>query len=326
MPLNYQEALSRINLTSGYHTCNLKDWQILQFCGANTATFLQGQFTCDVRNLNANQAVLGAYCNLQGRMIANFILFNYQDNYYVCLPTSLISDFIKHLKKYAVFSKVIINEIINSHISGLLDLNLVENPLNLLPQKDYEMISASEIIYIKLSGLPSRYLVIVIFPGATPSNNFEKFSNIIPLPRAIWDLGEIFSGVIFIDTHLQEKIIPQRLNWDKVGGISFNKGCYLGQEIVARLHYKGKNKYHLCHVYNETLNSSNIPIGAEILTTDEKPAAELIKQVTIPQLGWHASVILHENYLTETRFFYEGMQLNWIYNTLETGPSNEIII
>ena len=170
--------------------------------GENTAVFLQGQLTCNVREVNETQAVLGACCNNKGRMIANFFILQKNQEYYLLLPKSMIQFTIAHLKKYAIFSKV--------------ELKITDQDINY---------NVPEIVLKELD-------------------------------ENSWCAINISSGFVWIYPKTSGVLIPQMINLQKWGGVSFIKGCFIGQEVIARTEYIGKLKRHL---YRAVLNSQDSP-------------------------------------------------------------------
>ena len=170
--------------------------------GRNAATFLQGQLTCDVRDINEDKGVLGACCNNKGRIIANFFVLKKHQEYYFLLPKSMIQFTIDHLKKYAIVSKVelaIINQDMNYNIPEIVFQELDENS---------------------------------------------------------WHSINISAGLVWIYPRTSGILIPQMINLQKWGGVSFTKKCFIGQEVIARTEYLGKLKRHL---YRAILNSTDSP-------------------------------------------------------------------
>lgn len=183
--------------------------------GADAHKFLQGQLTCDLNNLAIGEIILGAQCNPKGRVIHNFLLGRLGESCYALnLPASLISTAIAALKKYAVFFKVSIEE--DSSLRAVFD----ETTLSL-----NGLIARAQIA-------PNLHVGWVDSKSESQSKLSTKESS-----KRFFELG-----IVFIDLESSEKFTPEEIGLVRAGAVSFKKGCYTGQEIVARMHYKGAHK------------------------------------------------------------------------------------
>lgn len=194
-------------------TLNLnQELAILEVTGTDAATYLQGQLTNDIRELPAKHYQLSAHLNNKGRIIATFIITSpAPDVYYLITPRSVLSKILPRLKMFVLRSKVIISE---SKQQIYLSHKELSGAVNIAINNQYLAISAQQ---------PENTI--------SDSTQWHKFAveNTLPL----------------IYENSQEKIIPQQINWELLGGVNFKKGCYTGQEIVARTHYLGKVKRRL---------------------------------------------------------------------------------
>jgi folate-binding protein YgfZ len=214
----------------------LPDFALLRFSGNDACDFLHGQLTCDVRALPAGRSSYGGYCSPKGRLLASFLLVNEGDAYAMILPATLAEAVRKRLVMYVLRSKVIVNA-----VPGILlgahgaDLAAALLPLNLAaPAAPHEVTLATAGRAIRLPG--NRVLVIAD-----------------PVPAAATDDGswqrlDIAAGIPFILPATQEQFVPQMVNLDLIGALSYSKGCYPGQEIVARTHYLGRLKQRMYRV------------------------------------------------------------------------------
>ena len=209
---------------------------ILTVSGKDAAKLLQGQITCDVNVVSETKSSLGALCNPKGRAITTFLLVKTGDVFLMVLPKELLEAVKKRLQMYVLRSDVTLTD--SSSQLCLLGLRHLDNLSGVLFATTQE-----EIIAVSLSKTESRYLVI-----AEVDKAIELWSNRIgnqgfqPENSEQWRYLDIISGIPWLTTKTSEEFIPQMLNLDLLGGISFNKGCYTGQEIVARTHYLGKAK------------------------------------------------------------------------------------
>ena len=209
---------------------------VLTVSGKDAAKLLQGQITCDVNVVSETKSSLGALCNPKGRAITTFLLVKTGDVFLMVLPKELLEAVKKRLQMYVLRSDVTLTD-----SSGQLCLVGLCHPDN--QSGSLFATTQEEIIAVNLSETESRYLVIAEVDKAIALWS-DRIGNqgFQPENSEQWRYLDIISGIPWLTTETCEEFIPQMLNLDLLGGISFNKGCYTGQEIVARTHYLGKAK------------------------------------------------------------------------------------
>lgn len=209
---------------------------VLMISGKDAAKLLQGQLTCNVNDVTGTKSSPGALCNPKGRVITTFLLVKTGDAFLMVLPEELLEPVKKRLQMYVLRSDVTLTDSSDRHcLIGLCHPSTQNKPLFDTSQQ--------EVITINLSATQSRYLVIAEADKAIALWS-ERVGNqgFQPENSEQWRYLDIISGIPWLTTETSEEFIPQMLNLDLLGGISFNKGCYTGQEIVARTHYLGKTK------------------------------------------------------------------------------------
>jgi len=211
---------------TAYNLQNKKS--IISFSGTDAASFLQGQTTCDVLSLNETNSVFGALCNPKGRVISLFHLVKRDDIFYMTLPSDLCADIIKRLKMFVFRSKVNIDDVTNQFIIIGINETLTEA-------------LASALAYIRYTENDDLALLLI------QNSSIEELSSsfTISSDNNDWENLLISACIPEITAETSEQFIPQMLNLDTLKGISFQKGCYTGQEVVARMHYKGSVKRRL---------------------------------------------------------------------------------
>lgn len=242
--------------------CDLSHWGLLQLQGADTVSFLQGQVTNDVRLLNGTNAHYSGYCNPKGRLLALFLGFSHHDHLHLQLPKALVEPIMKRLKMFVMRSKVDIQDVSDSIIK--IGLNgpqapaLLQKLFSALPPNDYDLVSLENGTLIKLPGLAPRYEILTSTDHAQAIWNMLK-QHATPVGATAWDWLEIQAGIPEVSLKTQEEFVPQMLNLDALNAINYKKGCYTGQEIVARTHYLGKVKRrtHLAHISGYTMPQLN---------------------------------------------------------------------
>ena len=272
--------------------CDLSHLGLLKLSGADTLSFLQGQVTNDIKLLNGHNAHYTAYCNPKGRMLALFLAFLHHDHMHLQMPKELIEPIAKRLKMYVMRSKVVIEDVsepiikigLNGHnaaelLKSLFSIGLTDK----VPQNDYELVNLENATLLKLPGTTARYEIFTDAINAPIIWNALKL-RAKPVGAAGWEWLEIQAGIPEIMLKTQEAFVPQMLNLDLLGGISFKKGCYTGQEIVARTHYLGtvKRRTHLGHI--NTLSQPNV--GGDVLNQQHEVIGKIVRCAPSPTDGY----------------------------------------
>lgn len=267
--------------------CDLSHIGLLQLEGADALTFLQGQVTNDIKLLDGHHAHYTAYCNPKGRMLAFFLAFTHYDHVHLQMPKELIESISKRLKMYVMRSKVVITDVSESIIKmGLNGSNapeLLKSLFTEVPENDYELVSLDNGALLRLPGVIPRY---EIFSDAINSpiiwNAFKK--NAKPVGAACWEWLEINAGIPEIILKTQEEFVPQMLNLDALNAINYKKGCYTGQEIVARTHYLGKVKRRtqLAHIASDTLPE----VGDDIVDNNQQAIGKIVRSTSAIHFGY----------------------------------------
>ncbi len=216
----------------------------IKVSGKDAEQFLQGQLTCNIKDITETTSFFAAFCNHKGRAISTFLILKKAESFLIIVPTELLETVINKLKMYILRSDVQLNNVSDSLC--LIGLNSASSDLlSPLPKTQFEVCNATEII-IKFPSNNNRYLIICSVARAkTLWTQLTKNSEITSCNTAIWQYQDISAGICWLSKSTSEQYIPQMLNIDKFGGISFSKGCYTGQEIIARTHYLGKAKREL---------------------------------------------------------------------------------
>ncbi|ARD14523.1 CAF17-like 4Fe-4S cluster assembly/insertion protein YgfZ [Pseudomonas savastanoi] len=233
--------------------CTLSHEGVLAVRGVDASKFLQGQLTCNLNYLNEDKSSLGARCTQKGRMQSSFRIVFEGDGCLLAMASELIEPQLLDLRKYAVFSKSKLTDESAEWVRfGLQDGDSALVGLGLAQETD-AVVRANELIAIRAS--PGR-AELWVRAGQADSVKSQLASQLSEGPLNDWLLGQIRAGIGQVFGSTREEFIPQMINLQAVGGVSFKKGCYTGQEIVARMQYLGKLKRRL---YRLTLSSEEIP-------------------------------------------------------------------
>jgi folate-binding protein YgfZ len=260
----FDNSFKDTQLADGSDTiCDLSHFSTLVIAGGDATEFLQGQFTNDAAKVDEDTSQLSAFCNNKGRMLANFRLFQNQQNYFLSIRSDLVDSSIEHLQKYILRSQVAIQDIseqlIHIGISGENAQSLLSPFLDKLNTHVDSVSSNDNYIAIRVAGTVPRYEIFCSLEHAMKLwQAIANKANIVN--SAYWDYLDIKNGLPFIDSNTREEFVPQMANMELINGVSFEKGCYTGQEIVARTHYLGKQKrrtYRIKIVSDTTLKTGD---------------------------------------------------------------------
>jgi len=228
---------------------NLDHLCAYRISGEDATSFLQGQFTNDVNLVTHHLAQLSAYCTPKGRMHAIFYLCRWKNDYILICPTDIAESFITRLSMYIMRAKVTIEQTTNELVLGIIDpeqhlasqlssLSALKAMTDDSEQNSYQAICTDEMICFRVPGPSHRYLML-----CQSCDSGEIFADLQAInqvyPGSVWAQMDILSGTPWISANTQELFVPQMANMELIDGVSFSKGCYPGQEVVARLHYLG---------------------------------------------------------------------------------------
>nr|WP_238531421.1 folate-binding protein [Collimonas fungivorans] len=229
----------------------LTDLGLIAFSGEDAASFLHTQLTNDVQNLPAGQARLAGYCSPKGRLLATFLMWKSGDSILLQLPRSLQAAIQKRLQMFVMRAKAKPADVSDTQIILGLAGNAAGAALApwfpALPAEPYAKLDNEHGTLIRVAdadtgtGSVPRYQWIT-----SPEHAIAAWpqlgKNLQPVAASAWRLGDILAGVPQITLPTQEQFVPQMINFEVIGGVNFKKGCYPGQEIVARSQYLGKLK------------------------------------------------------------------------------------
>lgn len=232
-------------LANGTIMADLSHLSLLKVEGADAVNFLQGQFTNDIKLLEGGHSQYTGYCTAKGRLLAIFLAFARQDQIYLQVNAALAEMVIKRLKMYVLRSKVVISDVsddtVRLGVAGARAEAALQELFGSLPAQPHDRLLLEQATLLRLPGTIPRFQIFAARDSAfawwdTLSNTCQ------PVGRAGWEWLQIQAGIPDITPATQEAFVPQMVNLDLLGGINFKKGCYTGQEIVARTHYLGKVK------------------------------------------------------------------------------------
>jgi len=251
---------------------------ILECDGPDAARFLQGQTSANVEHANGEFAPLTTFCTPKGRMIANAELLKVgAERYWLLLDASLAVPLATQLAKYAPFYKVTLRQRDDLALLGVIGTIPALSDDSGLPDSpgvDWHMSQRDETVLLRHPGTSPRLLLIL--PQARAALIWTEIQrNALATGNATWQRADIDAGVAWLTAAHSDTLLPQMINWEALGGISFRKGCYTGQEIVARAHFRGQVKKRLRIATLE--GGTDVEIGSEIRTAEGKRVGEVFQ-------------------------------------------------
>mgnify|MGYP006163063687 CR=1 FL=1 len=245
--------------------CILSHEGVLAVRGPDANKFLQGQVTCNLNYLSDSYSSLGARCTPKGRMQSSFRILSVSDGYLLAMASDLLDAQLTDLKKYAVFSKSKLTDESQDWLRiGLNGADDILRSLGLeLAATADSVARRDDLLALRLSDGRAE---LWIPAGQATAVQAQVASQLPEAPLNDWLLAQVRAGIGQVVGSTRELFIPQMINLQAVGGVSFKKGCYTGQEIVARMQYLGKLKRRLQRLLIEGRQDELPAPGAEIFS------------------------------------------------------------
>jgi len=242
----------------------------LQISGPEACKFLQGQCTTDFRDVEQGLVLPGAICSLKGRVLFTYRAILAGDTVHLVLPQDQLTDAHAHLKKFSIFSKVALSADAEAPLLlGVRGHNAATALAILATELPIQGRSVVSPAGISIAALPDADRYLLIIPPAQAKEVLEK---LLTLPAIIasesdWQLADIRAGIASVTATIRDQFQPQELNYPAVSGVSYTKGCYTGQEVVARLYFRGKLKQRL---YRLTATTDAPVAGSSIFSGEQR--------------------------------------------------------
>ncbi|GAB4122960.1 MAG: folate-binding protein YgfZ [Sideroxydans sp.] len=264
-------AQERVDAESATVLCDLSQFGLLRVSGEDAQTFLQNLLSNDIRETEAGRAQLSSFNNAKGRMLASMLVWRDGADYLLQLHASLIEPIRKKLSMYVLRSKVKIADISPDQVilgvaGPRAEAALQQAGLH-VPTDVMGMWHANGSCVLRREA--ARFEIITDVQQAQASW-VALASAARPVGAPCWDGMDIRAGIPFIRSETSEAFVPQMVNFELIGGINFKKGCYPGQEVVARMHYLGKPKRRM---YRARIMTETPPApGAELFSATHENA------------------------------------------------------
>lgn len=266
---------------SGAVVCPLSHFELLRFSGGDAQTFLQGQLTCNVFQVTPTAARYGGYCTPKGRLIANFLLMRTPQAYLMHLPADSCAVLAERLRKFALRAKVEIGGetvLRTIGIAGPDAVALLQQYVGEPPRLPLESVQYPGATLLRLPG----GAILAISPQPDMAGLWDVLaSQATPAGMDCWNWLQIRAGIPWITAATREQFVPQMVALDAIGGVDFQKGCYPGQEIVARAHYLGEVKRTLRFGHGEGTAAA----GDALLSADGQSRGMVVNAAPAPDGG-----------------------------------------
>lgn len=253
-------------------------WSFLQIAGLDSSKFLQGQLTCDIAGASETHATPGAHCTPKGRMLSSFwIARRDPQTYWLRVRADIAAGATAALAKYIVFSKAKISkqeQLLALGLNGPDAAAAIKAFGGNLPAGMNGVVSTAGGLIVQLDEAGLRFEAWL--PEDEAIALWQSCKNFATVNPDFWRWLDIRAGLASVSAGTVEAFIPQMLNYEQIGGISFTKGCYTGQEIVARTQYRGQVKRHL--VRAEVSAAAPAP-GSDIVGADGRALGQVVDAV-----------------------------------------------
>ena len=261
--------------------CDLSHRGLLRVSGEDAAEFLQGQLTNDVRQLEEERSHLSAYCDHKGRILALFRLWGRDDVFHLTLPGELLEETVKRLSMFLLRSKATIedlsDEVVRFGLAGPDAQSLLKPLYPSLPAAENRYVEHAGVRVTRLPGEVDRYELHL--PLKEAEAVWSALSpNAQPVGRSGWRLFDIRSVSPDVFSTTRELFTPQMLNLEVLDGVSFTKGCYTGQEVVARTQFLGKIKR---RTYAARFPCDEVPVPGTELVGTEAAAGQALGRIVM---------------------------------------------
>lgn len=273
----------------------LAQFGVIDVAGDDAATFLHGQLTNDIEHLDAASARVAGYCSPKGRLLASFLAWREGHGVRLLVSKDVQAAVQKRLSMFVLRAKAKLSDAsdavavvgfsgdVRDALSGVFDA---------LPDGVHVKVDGPAGVLIRVPDAAGRQRYLWIGPRAEVDARIAALAGTLPVVSpAVWDWLDVRAGEPRITQPVVEQFVPQMVNFDVIGAVNFRKGCYPGQEVVARSQYRGtiKRRTALAHVAGET---DSVHAGVELFHSDDpgQPCGMIVNAAAAPAGGVDALV------------------------------------
>ena len=298
VPARFGDSRRESELAAGGDiVADLSTFGLISVRGDDAASFLQGQVTNDTGEVSDHHSQLSAMCSPKGRMLASFRILKRDAIYYLVLPSNMLESALKRLRLFVLRADARLenasDQLVVIGLQGAGTARKAEEFLGELPEAVDEVVQVRETSLVRLAGAKDRFLAVG--PVAAVKTLWTTLTEVAtPVAGQAWALTEILSGLPTIHPQTADAFVPQMVNYQAVGGVSFSKGCYTGQEVVARMQYLGKLKRRM---YRARVISDSAPAPGDELFAPScdsgQGAGRVVNAQPHPEGGFELLAVIH---------------------------------
>lgn len=290
---------------------------VVDVTGDDVSAFLQGQFSNDLAKVTPSKAQITGYCTPKGRLLALPTVVGLESGFRLLIPADIKDGFLKRLSMFIMRAKVTVTERKDCLCTGVVaaedeSLGPLAEVLGALPGGVMEAASGAEQQIIRWHDMPdsgsrARYLVIAGIESQLAL--WQAGAQSPQAGQSLWRLGDIQAGIPSVTSGVLEAFVPQMLNLQVIDGLSFTKGCYPGQEIVARMQYLGKLKRHTRRFSYSGEAGQDVPVPGAALAAGTDDAAGVVVDAVAGPDGLVELLAVVKVSTTDTTLNFHGREL-----------------
>lgn len=293
-------------LHHGDALCRMSHFAVIRVEGADAQSFLQGQLSSDLREVSGSHSQYSSYSNAKGRVLGNFLVWQFRGDYFLLVSADIAETLCKRLSMFVLRAQVklqiVTEEWLLAGVKGGRAEDVLRAVFNGVPEQAHDVVTNDSGVVVRL---PAGSFLLFYEKAASAALEKQLEQACSQVGVEAWALLDISAGIPWITKPTQEQFVPQMVNMDVLGGISFKKGCYPGQEIVARTQYLGKVKRRLFHVelpveanpgdalYSPATGEQAIGM---IVNTGSDENARLVALVVAQAASWEAGLFLEKEH------------------------------
>ena len=292
MPDTSAQTLAALN---GNAVFDLQHLALIAVDGDDAVEFLQGQLTNELRDVTATRAQQSAWCSPKGRVLTCFLVFRHDGHLLLQLPQALLAQTVKRMRMYVLRAKATLEdasaEFRRIGLVGEDTESCLEGLVGDLPGSAEDVRLSGQLTIIRLRGRRPRYEIVG--PHEAVESVWNACRQVAVTAGAdAWELLDIEAGVASIGPNTSDAFVPQMINLDRIGGVSFTKGCYVGQEIVARTQNLGRIKRRMYRAHWN--GDSPIDAGDTLQASGNatSPRARIVNAKAVPGGGFDVLAVI----------------------------------
>jgi len=274
------KALTASNVRTTSFVAPLSELGLVSLSGEDASNFLHNQLTNDVEHLTTAEARLAGYCSPKGRLLATMLMWKTPEAIMLQLPRDILPAVQKRLQMFVLRAKAKLADVSEQHVvlglAGAAGTALLSKWFPAMPSTAYTTASSDAGTLIRVADAfgAARYIWITT-PDFAIACWTGLSQTLTPTTSGTWRLSDIHAGIPQVTSATQEKFVPQMINFEVVGGVNFKKGCYPGQEIVARSQYLGKLKRRMMLATIATMEAA---AGMDVFSSEdpEQPCGMIV--------------------------------------------------